>query len=73
MHRQAEYKSAVRPSPPWPISLQTGGSPYKMLIEAIPGLNQLALPEARLVERAIFNGLAPSKMAGHPASHGKRR
>lgn len=30
--RQAEYKSAVRPTAPWPISLQAGGSPYKTLI-----------------------------------------
>jgi hypothetical protein len=37
-----------------------------MLIKAIPGLNQLAPPEARLVGRSIFNGLAPLKMAGHP-------
>ena len=37
-----------------------------MLIKAIPGLNQLALPEARLVERSIFNGLAPLEMAGPP-------
>jgi hypothetical protein len=37
-----------------------------MLIKAIPGLNQLALPEARLVGRYIFNGLAPMKMVGHP-------
>ncbi len=38
----------------------------EMLIKAIPGLNQLALPEARLVERCIFNGLAPLEMAGPP-------
>jgi hypothetical protein len=44
-----------------------------MPIKAIPGLNRLALPEARLVERSIFNGLSPSKMAGHPAPHGKHR
>jgi hypothetical protein len=43
-----------------------------MLIKAIPGLNQLAFPEARLVDRSIFNGLTPSKMAGHRALHGKR-
>jgi len=36
-----------------------------MLIKAIPGLNQLALPEARLVERSIFNGLLPSEWRGN--------
>jgi hypothetical protein len=36
-----------------------GWDPRETLIKAIPGLNQLALPEARLVERSIFNGLAP--------------
>jgi hypothetical protein len=43
-----------------------------MLIKTFPGFNQLALPEARLVERPIFKGLTPSKMAGLPAPHGKR-
>ncbi len=37
-----------------------------MLIKAIFGLNQLALPEARLVDRYIFHGLARLKMAGRP-------
>jgi hypothetical protein len=32
-----------------------------MLIQAILGLNQLALPEAGLVERSIVNGLPPKK------------
>ena len=35
-----------------------GWDPRETLIKAIPCLNQLALPEARLVERSIFNGLA---------------
>ncbi len=36
------------------------------LIKAILGFNQLAPREARLPGRSIFNGLQPSKMAGHP-------
>ncbi len=37
----------------------------EMPIKAIPGLNQLAPPEAGLVGRSVFSGLAPSKTAGH--------
>ena len=37
-------------------------------MKANRGFNQLALPEAR----STFNGLLPSKMAEHPAPHGKR-
>ena len=40
--------------------------PKKMLIKAILGFHQLVPREARLPGRAIFNGVQPSKMAGHP-------
>jgi hypothetical protein len=39
-----------------------------MLIQGVPGLNQLAFLDARLVERTIFNGLKPSEMAVHPTA-----
>jgi hypothetical protein len=37
-----------------------------MLIKCHPGIDQLAIREARLPNRAIFNGLQPSKMPGQP-------
>ena len=37
-----------------------------MLIKCHPGIDQLAIREARLPNRSIFNGLQPSKMPDHP-------
>ena len=54
------------------IGAEASTRPREMLLKAILGFKQLALPEARLVERSIFNGLSPAKMPGHPAPHGKR-
>jgi hypothetical protein len=37
-----------------------------MLLECHPGIDQLAIREARLTNRSIFNGLQPSEMPSHP-------
>lgn len=44
------------------------GHAKDMLIKTIPDLRQHRLPEPRLVERPMFNGLTPSLLTRHPAS-----
>jgi hypothetical protein len=39
----------------------------EMLIKHRPGIDQLALREARLSKRSIFSGLSPLKLPGDPS------